>query len=570
MNREESTKFLAWVLLCILVAVAYFNGLHAEFTYDDKIEVIGNRTIRAAEDWRTLFSYNWSRPLLLGSYALNHKITGIDPFGYHLVDICLQAANAGLAFLLIYELLGLRGEKEPLLIAFFAAGFWAVHPLGTESVTYVTGRSEQLVGFFCLYGLWLWARWLQRGGALLYWGAWAAVVGAGLCKESAAILPAGFLLIDWLLRPAQSTRPKRLVALFPGIALLTFFLLLRWQLEGSIGHPNPQREMSVHLLTQGGVLVEYLQLAILPVGQSLFHDYPEASLSLQALLPWSLLGVLFVYAWRKRQSDPLPVLGFFFFLLAMAPTVLVPLKETMAEHRTYLGLLGLSLILACGLACFNRRIQTRIGAVILSILVATTIARNATWSTEVKLWADAAAKAPASAEAQYGHGEAQLYALAKPDLSEEERDALDPTAAYKKAVDLDANYLAAWNKLGIAHANRSEFMPAIGAWQALLSLDKEHCKAHTNLGKTFVQMGQHMEGLRELESAVLYCPNHASPHYFLGLLYQDLLDDPDKAIFHFQRLLGLEPDFGCPFGKEVEGQMCVAEEVRARLNSLTW
>jgi tetratricopeptide (TPR) repeat protein len=568
MNREDTKALIAWIALALLIGLVYLNGLNAEFTYDDKIEVIGNRTIRAADNWQTLFSYNWSRPLVMGTYALNYQMAGPIPFSYHLVDVGIQIANAGLAPLLIRELLLLRGEKNPIPIAFFGAALWALHPLATESVTYVTGRSEQMVGFFILYGAWLWARWLLKGGAMLYWSAWFAVVGAGLCKENAAILPAFYFLIDWLLRPKSKT--NRALVYLPGLLMLTVLIGLRWQITGALGHPNPQRDMFTQMLTQGEVLLAYIKLSMLPFGQSIFHAYPEATLGLKPLLSWTLIGILLIYAWRKRQTNPLSVLGFLFFLLAMAPTVFVPLKETMAEHRTYIGLLGLCWMASLGLSVFRDDLRNKIGVLIVLALGLCTFMRNETWTTEVKLWADAAAKSPESAQAHYGFGEAQSYALANPELTEAERDALDPVAAYKKAVELDGEYIAAWNKLGIAHANRSEFMPAIGAWQALLSLDQNHCKAHTNLGKVFVQLGQQLEGLRELKSAVSYCPNHAPPHYFLGLLYQDRLDDPDKAIFHFQRLLGLEPDFGCPFGKEVPGQICIAEEVRERLDTLTW
>jgi len=570
MNRGETQRLLAWIALAFLVFLAYFNGLHAEFTYDDKIEVIGNRTIRAADNWRTLFSYNWSRPLVMGSYALNYQLSGPNPFGFHLVDMGIQIANAGLAMLLVHELLLLKGEKDPFPAAFFAAAIWAVHPLGTESVTYITGRSEQLLGFFVLYGAWLWTRWLRKGGALLYWGAWMTVVAAGLCKESAVILPVFFFLIDWLLQPPLQKGKRRLLAYSPGVLLLLCVFALRFHLEGTLGHPNPQRDMATQWLTQGQVLLEYLQLAVLPLNQSVFHDFPEASFGLKPLLAWGFLLVLCVFSWRKRHTNPMAVLGFFFFLLAMTPTVLIPLKETMAEHRTYIGLLGLCWMAGIGLCAFRDSLRNKIGTVLVLSLLGATFLRNGTWKTEVGLWGDAAAKAPHSPEAQYGYGEAQLYALGNMSLTEAERKALNPVDAYKKAVELDGEYLAAWNKLGIAHAKQNEIMPAIGAWQALLSIDPKHCKAHTNLGKTFVQMDQQLEGLRELKSAVSYCPNHATPHYFLGLLYQDRLDDPDKAIFHFQRLLGLEPDFGCPFGKQVPGQLCVAEEVRERLNTLTW
>ena len=570
MNAEERRLAIAWVLLAGLVVIAFGLGLHSDFTYDDKVEVLGNQTVRAAEDWRSIFSYNWSRPLVLASYAVNYQQSGMDPFGYHLVDLGLQIANAGLALLVVTELLRLSGHSNPIPVAFFAAGFWAVHPLATESVVYVTGRSEQLLGFFALYGLWLWTRWLRIGGGLLFTGAWLAVIAAGLCKESAAVLPVAYLAIDFLLRPSDSKRPSRWAVLLPGVALLGAFLGLRWFLEGSIGHPNPQRDMVTQVLTQVEVFWRYVSLSVLPSGQSIFHDYPEASFGLRPLLAGIALLLVSLYAWRKKYSDPIPVIGFFFFLLFLAPTFFVPLKETMAEHRTYLSLLGASVLVSYGLSAFEPAVHRRAGVGLLLLLLGSSILRTQTWQSEVSLWADAAAKAPESAEAHYGHGEAQFYAAANFEMTETERENLDPIAAYKKAVDLDATYLAAWNKLGISHAQRGENLAAIGAWQALLSLDKEHCKAHTNLGKTFVTMGQTMEGLRELESAVAYCPNHPPPHYFLGLLYQDHLDDPDKAIFHFQRLLGLDPDFGCPFGKTIEGQMCVAEEIRSRLNSLTW
>ncbi|MEC7239698.1 MAG: tetratricopeptide repeat protein [Myxococcota bacterium] len=570
MSTEERSLTAAWLVLAGLVVVAFGLGLYSPFTYDDKVEVIGNQTVRAAQDWQSILSYNWARPLVLASYAMNYQQNGMDPFGYHLFDLMLQVANAGLALLVVTEMLRVIGHPKPLSIAFFAAAFWSVHPLATESVVYVTGRSEQLLGFFVLYGLWLWTRWLRLGGWLLFVGAWAAVIGAGLCKESAAVLPAAYFSVDYLLRPTDSERPSRWAVFSPGAILLAAFLGARWAIEGTLGHPNPQRALDTQFFTQAEVTWRYISMSVLPTGQSIFHDFPETGPTPRSMAAVGGLLTLGIYSWRKRKSDPIPVLGFTLFVLFLAPTFWVPLKETMAEHRTYLSLLGASLMASWGIAAFRAPIQRSVGTVVLAGLLLACILRTQTWSTEVSLWADAASKAPQSAEAQYGHGEAQFYASGDLTLPEAEREALDAVAAYQKAVEIDPEYLAAWNKLGIAHAQQGENLAAIAAWQALLSLDQEHCKAHTNLGKTFVTMGQTMEGLRELESAVAYCPNHAPPHYFLGLLYQDQLSDPDKAIFHFQRLLGLDPDFGCPFGKEIEGQMCVAEEVRGRLNSLTW
>ena len=570
MSQEERQLFVAWILLAAMVAIGFFAGLHGEFTYDDKVEVIGNETVRSASNWRSIFEYNWARPLVLGSFAINYQVGGIDPFSYHLFNMILHVANVGLALLVIRQWLQLAKIPNVLFLSFTAAAIWAIHPLATESVVYVTGRSELMVGFFALYGFWLWNRWLLNGGLLLYWGAWLAVVGAGLCKESAAVVPVIYWLTARFLRPPEKQGVSGWFLLLPGLAMLLGYAGIRWTLEGTLGHPNPQRDMTTQLLTQLEVVWAYIRLALVPVGQSIFHDYPEAQLGIRPLIAGLGLLLVGIYGFRKRRSDPVPVFGALFFLVWISPTVFIPLKETMAEHRTYLGLLGLTLIVVYGLSAFAQKIQRSLSFASIGVLLALCIARSHVWKTEIRLWEDAAAKSPDSAEAHYGVGEAHFYSAARMDLSEKERSQLNPVKGYKRAVELDDGYVEAWNKLGIAHAQRGEIFLAIGAWQALLSIDPKHCKAHTNLGKTFVMRGETVKGLRELEAAVSYCPNHALPHYFLGLLYQSELDDPDKAIFHFQRLLGLEPDFECPFGKEVEGQFCVAEDVRQMLNDLTW
>ena len=573
MNPKVDRVLLAWLILCGLIALAWCNALHADFTYDDRIEVIGNRTIRSATEWQEIFSYNWSRPIVLASYAFNFRISPTDPFGYHLFDLLLQAANAGFAFLLIRELLLLNRNKTPLLIAFFTAAIWAIHPLATESVTYITGRSEQLLAFFYLYGGWLWTRWLRKGGVLLFLGAWAAVIGAGLCKESAATLPVFYFLIDYLLRPKDSPAAQRHWAILPGIVLFVGFLGLRWMLEGTIGHPNPQRDIQTQILTQGEVLWRYAGLFVLPIGQSIFHDHPEAGLSVKPLL--ALTGWLAVlgFAYRKRKSDPIMVLGFGLFLLAMAPTFFVPLRETMAEHRTYVGSLGLALMTAYSLAAFNQRIQLYTSSILVVLLLTATHLRNKTWVSEVDLWADAAQKNPTSRDAHYGHGEAQRFAITNERYSTEEIDDIDPIGAYERALEIDPTHINSLNNIGIVYSQQLEFEKAQKAWQSVLKIDPKNCRAHINLGKTKVDLDDDMGALKELMTARTYCKENPMPHYFLGLLFdpkENKLNNPDKAIFHYQQLLLLDSAFGCPFGKKVEGQRCIAEEIRENLNRLTW
>ena len=110
------------------IVLVWTPALHAPFTYDDRIEVVGNRTIRWLDSVGAIASYNTSRPLLILTYALNWRVGGLDPFGYHVVSLLIHALNALLAWRLAGRLL------TPGRAALVAAA-WALHPMTTEAVT---------------------------------------------------------------------------------------------------------------------------------------------------------------------------------------------------------------------------------------------------------------------------------------------------------------------------------------------------------------------------------------------------------------------------------------------------
>jgi hypothetical protein len=178
---NERRLWGAFGLLALAVVLAWANSLLVPFVYDDRLEVVGNRTIQDLSQWQLILGYNLSRPLTIGSYALNHAVHGEQVFGFHLVNVLLQVLNAGLALLAGRALAKLAGHARPLWVGGLAAGLWALHPLATESVTYIAGRSELLAGGFVLLGVWAWCRWLaegERGLALL---AWACAALGVLC-----------------------------------------------------------------------------------------------------------------------------------------------------------------------------------------------------------------------------------------------------------------------------------------------------------------------------------------------------------------------------------------------------
>ena len=151
MPEKIPVRRIFWLALVILIAVAYASSIQAPFVYDDKIEVIGNRTIRLLDKWQEILLYNPARMLLQLSYALNFHRVGFEPQSYHLTNLLIHSACAAACLFSVERVVQLSNKKEaapPLLLACAVSIIWILHPMGTESVTYITGRSESLCALY--------------------------------------------------------------------------------------------------------------------------------------------------------------------------------------------------------------------------------------------------------------------------------------------------------------------------------------------------------------------------------------------------------------------------------------
>ncbi|MCB9742598.1 MAG: tetratricopeptide repeat protein [Alphaproteobacteria bacterium] len=566
MSQGELRRWVAWGLLVLLIAVAWSNGLGAEFTYDDKVEVIGNRTIRFLERWELVLGYNWSRPITTASYALNYRVGGLEPYSYHLVDVALHGLCAGLAMLLVTAIAELRGLKKPLVTGALAAGLWALHPLGTESVTYITGRSEQLCALFYLMGCWAWLRWSHEGGLQRLALAGAAVGFGLMTKEVAVTMPVAYLLLEAFAQRGGALGEVRWRRYAPwGLALVAFLLFRSAVLVGEAAEPveggayawlvhqvtgmRPLRPLGVQLLTEAEVIWRYLGLTLLPVGQSIFHDHPETGLTARSGAAALGLIALTLAAILGRRRAPLAAAGWLWFLLILLPSSsLIPLKETMAEHRAFLSTLGVSWVVAAGLMRLPQPGGLGLGVCVALALAGLTRARNAVWATEQGVWAEAVERNPGSAEAWYGYGDALRYARQLPEAK----------AAFERSIALEPGLEDAWNNLGIVQAMMGDEDEAEQTWREVLRRHPTFCKAHNNLGLLYARNERPQDAGAEFRTTLAYCPRDCRAHRYLGELYAEPLDDKEKAILHLETFLEL-----CPSDS-------MSAEVRAMRDALTW
>lgn len=552
--EREGRLWWVWGLLCVGILVAWLPALQGPFVYDDRLEVVGNGTIQDLSQWQLILGYNWSRPLTIASYALNHAVHGPQVLGYHLVDLVLHMVSAGLALLTLREVSRILELERPLWFSAIGASMWALHPLQTESVSYIAGRSEQLAALLVLLGLWSWLRFLQAPGARReqQFLAWAAVCLAVFAKETGVVLVPLMAAADWLLLNRGQLRQVRWLRYVPGVVGIVAFFGLRLWLYGSLLSPaEPLRPLSEQLPTQSLAWTHYLRLALLPYGQSLFHDLPVHGLDgLTGLAMAAWLGALIA---ALGLSGRFPALSFALiaWALCLAPSSsIVALKETMAEHRVHLALLAPMSVLSGALLCGRERSGWArwVALGLTAGLLVLSFNRNTLWSSEVTLWQDAVAKNPESAEARYALGDARRLA----------GDPEGARKAYKAATRLDPTYAAAFNNLGLLELQIGGQGAAEQAWKQALVANPRYCPAHNNLGQLYMQQRKPRQAMLELNTTLSKCPQDCMAHRLLGALYEEHVPDRALAIRHYEAALEI-----CPAASW-------SPDVRERLTRLTW
>ncbi|MCP5339889.1 MAG: tetratricopeptide repeat protein [Steroidobacteraceae bacterium] len=421
----------ATVLLLAAILATWLPSLGASFQFDDWNVIVRDPRVQSLAAW--LAGMPGIRPLLKLSYALNHE-SGAGVAAFRLVNVAVHALNSVLVLCLL-RALGRHLALPPSTTAFAAlcaAAAFALHPVQTEAVTYVSGRSSSLSAAFALLALLSWLRGLG-GPDERRWRVWSCVLFAlalGV-KEPVAVLPGVMAAWLWITGEAR-TIPRRiaphLLLLLAGAALLLAWPPYRAVLEGSLD----ARSIGSNLLTQVnavswliGQLVRFDRLNADPALATVTTI--DGPLVLRALLLLGSVGG----ALALRRRFPAGAFAIAWFFLWLLPTnSLLPRLDVVNERQLYLALVGPAWMLGLGLARIPSALAhwrwIALAALILT-LAAATLARNRVYADEIVFWQDVTRKAPHNARAANNLGYA--YALTC-------RDA-DALAEFERAIGLD-------------------------------------------------------------------------------------------------------------------------------------
>jgi tetratricopeptide (TPR) repeat protein len=520
---------------------AYGPAMHGPFLFDDT--VLPFALPGFAQPLRAWIG--GLRPLLMFTYWVNVQISGSDTFSYHLVNVLIHCAVAALMYFIVRRLLE-WGSVEPGMrtpLAGFCGLLFLLHPVESEAVAYLAGRSEALSAMFVFAAF---AVFLYRKEASITWARTAAVIvlflAALASKEHTMVLPALLLLTDYWWNPGFSFRGIRQnwrlyapLALGAAIGLVRFApLILNAQ---TAGFRMKDLTWYQYLFTEFRAIFVYIREFFLPFGLNADWEFPisHSIFDRGAIVGLIALLALIAAAWRFRKRFPLASYGFFAFLVLMAPTSsILPIRDPIAERRLYFASIGLLLVTAdlVQRVKLPRPMLTAACAAVLLLFTVVTRARAEAWSSELSLWEDSTAKSPNKPR---GHFQLASAYLDAGDCARSVTE-FEKTAQYRPDGYSRYNLLVDWG-LALNCANQPD--QALAKFREAAGLEQT-AHVYTQMAKVYGDRAQWTEFEDALNRAQAIDPSFANIYAYRGIEYFKLQRWAD-AVREYQHALQLDP-----------------------------
>ena len=544
----EAPAGIPWWIYAVGAAAAlfaafqvYWPAIHGPFLLDDTHLQYALPGAERATLGRWL---RGPRPLLMFSYWVNFQQgRAQDTLVYHMTNVFIHFFNSAFILLAIRKVTGWAGvdKQNSWILSLFASGLFLLHPLQTESVAYVAGRSETLSVFWVLAALDVFlyratdAISFPRAGVVL-----AFFAAAVLTKEHTLVLPALLLVTDYFWNPGFSLAGirrnwKLYVPIAAGAALgIRYVLGILRAAGGTAGFHMAGLEWYQYFFTECRVLWAYLRLFLMPIGQNLDPSVPISSNVMEHGAIFGLAGLLAVsiLTWIYRRRFPLAAYGWFIFLALIAPTSsFAPIRDPMGERRVYLPFIGLLFIVVEFLRRWKPGRNALIGTLAL-VLVAEaglTYQRNLLWANAVDLWRDTASKSRGVVRPQFNLAYAEYQAGSCTQAAED----FELASKYAPATfDLYLDWALAYDCAGNSQK-------ALETLQKAVAL-RPNAHVYSQIGMEYGKMGKYPEALDALAMAEELNPRFAMTYFYLGNIHS-IQGDQTRAIEDYRRVLALDP-----------------------------
>jgi protein O-mannosyl-transferase len=559
--------------LFLLVLITFWPSLFGEFVFwDDDLLVFDNPVVWAISPWTiwkifTMYDPELYIPFTFFSYQINYAISGVDPFVYHLTNALLHSINALLVIGISYYL---SGKNK---VAAIAAGLlFAVHPLHTEAVSWISARKDVLSTMFFLLSYYVFLRYRESENRRTYIFSILFFLFALFSKVVVVTLPVILLITDWY--KEGRIKLSRIKDLIPFVALSFIFgIIAIVGKPGQIGTSSPLEGVLMAIKSSAF----YLGKLILPTRLAVIYPYDLAiSISTPDILVSAVVVVLlFALSVLLIKKTRLPLFALLFFLITLAPTFINYRKGFGAadiyfasDRYAYIPSIGLIILFAilCSVLV-NKYKQVVIGllSVIIALFAYLSFQQSKVWAGSESLFTHALSLYP-SAQAAHNNLGTVYYrngALDKAEHHYSEAIEIRPLAStysnlatlyrrkndlnksltlYQKALEVNPSEYDAFFGMGILFAQAGEFERAEFAYKQAIEVDADNkAKTYLNLGGLYAQFNRYEDAIDQYQLAININPFYANAYYNMGSAYQKL-NRKNEAIAAFNNALRYNPD----------------------------
>lgn len=513
MTKPTSTPLPSRRMLLVLlatVAVCYVHGMYTDYIFDDSMLILENDAIRTIEGLPGLLGLGdkggvpQHRAVRNLSYALDHLVWGTNLRGYHITNITIHLFNAMLVLGIAWHLFA---DKRWALLS---ALLWGVHPVHTESVTYLSGRRDVLAGLFYLWVFYLYLTWrIGIGGRLRLAGAMLAYVAGCFAKEHVVTIPGAIVLYEVVralagrpdgegivryLARAALAQFRRAPLFYAAIAVYPLVFtpyVLRF-------HPHNIAKMYVmpalptDLLSIAKYGAHYLGLMVFP--RNLAMDYYPTSLApstglgepatLGALALLAALALVTLYAIRKGSVAGFGA-GWFVITFLPMSNLFIRSNEPVAEHYLYLPAVGFAIAVVSGLVSLSAR-WPLCRPVLFVLALAAVVALGVRTDLRNREWEE-------------------------------------PDRVFKASLEVFPKSQRLWNNLACFYLGRKRFEEALPAIERAIELAPREAISHYNHAYALRKMGRFAQAKKAYETAMLV-PDYLEPRVGLAFLLIQMKD----------------------------------------------
>ncbi|MBI5749426.1 MAG: tetratricopeptide repeat protein [Nitrospinae bacterium] len=611
--NTPSSFWTGIIIITSLIVIVYYNTITSPFNFDDESEIVDNKSIRSLSNIPNRLTNIFSRPVLYATFTLNYYIGGFDPTGYHAVNIGLHVAVSILMYLIMWNITTHDGSTElaevsrlttkfmyrnfnngiaspsarndtarkgviargvapkqsnSYLLPFLSAALFAIHPINTESVTYIVSRSSVLSTFFYLLSFLMFIKANKKRGKkqdarskmqearkkkffsvfCLMSSVFCFVLAIG-SKEDAVTLPAILLLYHFFFISKENGLKdyiKRYGWVLLSLTLLAIsYPLLRYIRLGIIGTSEAKDIFTPFTYFMTGIkaiIYYYMKLLLLPINLNVDPDIRPAQIpDFYVISALSLIIALLIVVLRKKNK--LLSFSLLWYFIALTPTSSIfPLNDAASEHRLYLPSVGFCIFIAsCLFASSGVRMQ-RLKPVILVFIIfifsTLTIKRNFIWGDEAMVWRDSTRKSPNKPRPYYN----MAVSYEKMGLPDKAIWGFKGTLEHLRFREQPHFWTESHIRLAGIYVKKGLYMNAIPLYDRVLKIYPEKPEALNGIGVVNLKMNNFEKAKNILEKVIKIKPEYAEAHNNLGTVYARM-GMPNEALTSFKKAIKIKPDY---------------------------